>query len=322
MRLAIIGTGKITERFIDAARGQDIEICAVVSRSGERGRQYAEAHGFDRVFTSVGALGEADDIDAAYIASPNALHAPYAIELLERGKHVLCEKPLAANLAEGEAMFAAADRGGAVLLEAMRSVHDPGFARLAELTGKIGKIRRAHFTLCQYSSRYDSFRRGTVENAFNPSLANAAVMDIGVYCVSPMVRLFGLPESVVSASVFLSNGFEGEGTAVLRYEDMLGEVQYSKITEGPKNNQIQGEDGTLIIDAIEDTRRIELRRRGCEPEVYIIEKSPNNMYYEVGEFIRLAAGAEDVHRIHSLNTLRVLDEIRRVSGVSFTAAER
>jgi predicted dehydrogenase len=317
MRIAIIGTGMITENFIDAALGQDIQLEAVLSRDFERGKIYAEKHGFSRVFTDIHALAESD-IEAVYIASPNAFHAPYAVELLKRGKHVLCEKPMAASLAEGEEMFRAADRGGAVLLEGMRSVHDPGFAKLREVIKTVGTVRRAFFTMCQYSSRYDNFRRGTIENAFNPKLANAAVMDIGVYCVSPMVRLFGLPESVTAASVFLPNGFEGEGTAILKYPKMLGEVKYSKITRGPKKSQIQGEDGTILIDAIEDTRRIEIQRRDSETEVYIIDKKPNNMYYEVGEFIRMVkTGGADLHREHTLNTLRVIDEIRRVSGINF-----
>lgn len=317
MRIAIIGTGKITENFIDAALGQDIQLEAVLSRDFERGKIYAEKHGFSRVFTDIHALAESD-IEAVYIASPNAFHAPYAVELLKRGKHVLCEKPMAASLAEGEEMFRAADRGGAVLLEGMRSVHDTGFAKLREVVKTVGTVRRAFFTMCQYSSRYDNFRRGKIENAFNPKLANAAVMDIGVYCVSPMVRLFGLPESVTAASVFLSNGFEGEGTAILKYPHMLGEVQYSKITRGSKTSQIQGEDGTILIDAIEDTRRIEIQRRDSETEVYIIDKKPNNMYYEVGEFIRMVkTGGADLHREHTLNTLRVIDEIRRVSGINF-----
>ena len=317
MKIAIIGTGKITENFIDAALGQDIQLDAVLSRDFERGKIYAEKHGFSRVFTDIHALAESD-IEAVYIASPNAFHAPYAVELLKRGKHVLCEKPMAASLAEGEEMFRVADRGGAVLLEGMRSVHDPGFAKLREIIKTVGTVRRAFFTMCQYSSRYDNFRQGKIENAFNPKLANAAVMDIGVYCVSPMVRLFGLPESVTAASVVLSNGFEGEGTAILKYPEMLGEVQYSKITRGPKMSQIQGEDGTILIDAIEDTRRIEIQRRDSETEVYIIDKKPNNMYYEVGEFIRMVkTGGADLHREHTLNTLRVIDEIRRVSGINF-----
>lgn len=318
MRIGIIGTGKITERFIDAASGQDIQIEAVLSRNMERGKNYAEKHNIPRVFTDLGQLVESD-IESVYIASPNCCHGPQAIPLLERGKHVLCEKPIASSYDEVVAMYRAADRGGAVLLEAMRSVHDPGFKKLSELVKEIGTVRRVQFTFCQYSSRYDNFKKGIIENAFNPSLANAALMDIGVYCVNPLVRLFGKPEKIAAESVFMDNNMEGMGTAILRYPHMLAELTYSKITQGYIPNQIQGEDGTLIIDAIEDTRRIELIRRSGERQVVEIEKRENNMYYEVADFINLVKNGEidHPHRQYSLMEMEVMDKIRHEAGIRF-----
>ncbi len=316
MRIAIIGTGKITERFIDAAKGHDIQIEAVMSRDPERGRKYADSHGFCRVFTDIESLADSD-IEAAYIATPNSCHAPQSIALLRRGKHVLCEKPLTASFGDAEAMFAAADRGQAVLLEALRSI-DPGFDLLRELIPTVGKVRRVQFAMNQYSSRYDNFKRGIIENAFDPTLANAALMDIGVYCVGPLVRLFGVPESVSAESVFMSNNMEGMGTAILRYPGMLAEVQYSKITQGYVPSQIQGEDGSLIIDAIEDIRRIERVMRDGSREVFVPEKKANNMFYEVGAFLDLIAkGTDEPYRTGSLDEMRTMDMIRCSAGVEF-----
>jgi predicted dehydrogenase len=318
MKIAIIGTGKITDRFIDAAKGQDIEIKAVLSRDGERGRKYADARGIERVFTDIESLADSD-IDAAYIASPNSCHAPQAIALLERGKHVLCEKPLTATYEDAEKMFAAAERGNAVLLEALRSI-DPGFYKLRELLPAIGTIRRVQFVMNQYSSRYDNFKRGIIENAFDPTLANAALMDIGVYCVGPLVRLFGEPESVSAESVFMPNNMEGMGTALLRYPGMLAEVQYSKITKGCLPSQIQGEDGSLLIDAIEDIRRIERVMRDGSREEYMIDKRENNMYYEVETFLSLVkTGTSEPYRAWSLSEMKTMDMIRRDAGVEFVS---
>jgi predicted dehydrogenase len=214
-------------------------------------------------------------------------------------------------------MFAAADRGRAVLLEALRSI-DPGFDLLRELIPTVGKVRRVQFAMNQYSSRYDNFKRGIIENAFDPTLANAALMDIGVYCVGPLVRLFGVPERVSAESVFMSNNMEVMGTAILRYPDMLAEVQYSKITQGFVPSQIQGEDGSLIIDAIEDIRRIERVMRDGSREVFVPEKKANNMFYEVGTFLDLIAkGTDEPYRTGSLDEMRTMDMIRRSAGVEF-----
>lgn len=318
MKIAIIGTGKITERFIAAALGQDIQIEAVLSRSPETGSKYARKHGIPRVFTDIEQLAESD-IEAAYIASPNFCHAPQAELLLNHGKHVLCEKPIASSYQEAKAMYAAADRGSAILLEAMRSVHDPGFTELCKLAGQIGVIRRAQFIYCQYSSRYDNFKRGIIENAFNPKLANAAIMDIGAYCVNPAVRLFGKPVKVHAESIFMHNGMEAMGTAVLAYPTGLVELVYSKITQGYTPSQIQGEDGTLIIDAIEDTRKIELVKRNGTHQVFEIEKHENNMYYEISDFIRLVKNGEinHQHRLYSLMEMEIIDTIRQSAGIKF-----
>lgn len=65
----------------------------------------------------------------------------------------------------------------------MRPDFDPAFDMIKNALPRIGKIRRASFEFCQYSSRYDRFKDGIIENAFNPALGNAAVSDIGVYCI-------------------------------------------------------------------------------------------------------------------------------------------
>lgn len=76
-------------------------------------------------------------------------------------------------------MRKAALENQAVLLEAMRSVYSPGFQAVRENLHKLGKIRRVSFQYCQYSRRYDNFKKGIIENAFNPALSNGALMDIG-----------------------------------------------------------------------------------------------------------------------------------------------
>lgn len=320
MRIAIIGTGKITERFIEAARKvETIQLVGIFSRNQEKGATFAREHGLTHVYTRMQDLAFSGEIDAVYIASPNSCHSEQAIELLNAGKHVLCEKPIASNCGEAIQMYEAAKRNKVVLLEAMRPVFDPGFAKIKELLPYLGTIRRVQFAMNQYSSRYDKFKQGIIENAFNPALSNAALMDIGVYCVHPMVRLFGRPEKVVSESVFLANGMEGIGTALLRYPSMLGEIQYSKITQGTLPSQIQGEAALMLIDAIQDTRRIELVYRDGSKQEYRIEKEANNMFYEVEEFARLVRTncVEHEYRDSSLAEMEVMDEIRRVSGIEF-----
>lgn len=88
-------------------------------------------------------------------------------------------------------MIEAARRYGVVLMEAMIATLNPNFRIVREQLPRLGTIRRYFASYCQYSSRYDKFREGVVLNAFDPSLSNGAMMDIGVYTVYRWSRFSG-----------------------------------------------------------------------------------------------------------------------------------
>lgn len=322
IRIGVIGTNSISDTFMDAAGDvEGLKIQAVYSRTEEKGQEFAEKHQIPLVYTSLDEFADSAEIDAVYIASPNSCHGSQAIRMMEGKKHVLCEKPFASNYKEAAAMIQAAKDHGVLILEGMHSAFDPGYAKIPELLSKVGTIRRAVFQYCQYSSRYDKFKQGIVMNAFNPELSNGAVMDLGVYCVSPMVRLFGLPKEICARSVFLANGMEGMGTVLAGYDDMQVELEYSKINDSPVPSQIQGEDGIMLIWRISDVRKIEVHLRNGEKGVYEIDKKENNMYYEIAEFVRLINEKEnaELHNRYTLQEMQVIDEIRHKAGIVFQA---
>lgn len=324
VRFAVIGTNFITDGFIEAGmQCKDFHVQAVYSRTMERAKEYASKHGIEDCYDSLDDVAAAEDIDAVYVASPNALHAPQSIQMLNAGKHVLCEKTIASNQEELKQMLDAAKKNHVIVLEAMRSVFDPGFQAIQEYLPKLGKIRRATFQYCQYSRRYDNYKIGIIENAFKPELSNGALMDIGVYCVHPMVKLFGMPDQILASGFQLSTGAEAMGTIIARYGDeMQAELLYSKITDSILPSQIQGEEGSMIIEEIPDTVTLKIRtRKDKKWEEIKINKKENNMYYEIEEFIRLVQSGESAeeHNRYSLWELAVMDEARRQMGIVFPA---
>lgn len=130
----------------------------------------------------------------------------------------------------------------------MKNVHSPGFGAILDNLYKIGDVRRATIQYCQYSSRYDKFKNGIIENAFNPKLSNGALMDIGSYCIHFLASLFGRPNKILSDSIILSNGVDGAGSIIASYGDKQAEIMYSKITDSKMPTQIQGEKGCMIIE--------------------------------------------------------------------------
>lgn len=168
-------------------------------------------------------MAASPDIDAVYIASPNVLHAAQSRLFLENGKHVLCEKPLAARPEEVESLQALAANRGLVYMEAIMLLHMPQLAVLEEAVGRLGRISLAHFDFSQLSSKYPAYLEGAaLPNIFNPAMETGALMDLGVYCVYPALYLFGEPEELTASAVFLDSGADGAGAAVLRYPDQGG----------------------------------------------------------------------------------------------------
>ena len=320
LRIGIVGTNFVSDWLAEAASAVPaVSVTAVCSRSRETGDAFSEKHGGLSVYTDYAAFCRSDEIDAAYIATPNSVHAEQAVAALRAGKHVFCEKVLATSAAEFRAVRETAEREGKVLLEAIRPAYDPALRVISDALQKIGTVRRAELDFSQYSSRYDRFRAGVVLNAFDPGLGNAAVMDLGVYPIHVCVKLFGAPARVQSSSVFLSNGFEGEGTALLAYGTFQAVIRYSKIAEGMSPNAIIGEAGTLFFDRVSTPKNVRIRYRDGREEAIPTDVPENNMIYEVETFARTVLDGEDPspYLDDSEKTVAVIDEIRRQNGIVF-----
>ena len=324
VRFAVIGTSKITENFLSAAKDiEGFKLAAVYSRSREKGEEFAKNHGVEQVFTSLDEMAESSMIDAVYIASPNAYHCRQAIMMMKGKKHVLCEKAFASNLIEVEEMIKTAKENNVLLMEAMKNTFLPNFQAVKENIHKIGKVRRYSASYCQYSSRYDKYREGVVLNAFKRELSNGSLMDIGVYTIAPMIALFGSPKSIKANGYILESGVDGEGSAIFEYDNMLANVAYSKISDSYLPTEIQGEDGTILIDAINGITNVKIKYRDGREEDITRKQHLNTMYYEIEEFINLINNSIFESEINSFefskNVMFIMDECRRQIGLKYPA---
>ena len=308
IRCATIGTNFVADWFMKAVQACDGITCSLVySRNRETAEAFCEKHGAGRWCTDLMEAAEAKDVDAVYIASPNSLHYEQAALMLSHGKHVLCEKTITSNEAELKELIRLAGENGTVLMEAMRSVHEEGVRRLKEVLPMAGTIRRISFQYAKYSSRYDKFKEGIIENAFNPAFSNGALM--------------GMPKKIIADSLLLSNGVEGAGTILASYDGMQAELLYSKITNNRLPSQIQGEDGTLVIDNITNICSVVFHDRNGNAET-VIDLPPNHtLEGEVNDWLRMIETGEGVQEENeaSLMELRVMDEARRQAGIIFPA---
>ena len=324
VRFGVIGTNFIVDKVLEAARlDHRFELTAIYSRTQERADEFAKKHNVPHTFTSLEDMLSSNLIDAVYIASPNSLHASQSILCMQHGKHVFCEKPFASNANEVKAMIAAAEKYNVRLMEAMKPTMTPNFSTIKDNLKEIGTIRKYFSCYCQYSSRYDKLKEGVILNAFNPSLSNGAVMDLGVYTIYPMVVLFGRPKKIRATGLKLFTGADGQGSVNFEYEGMDATVMYSKIADSSLPTEIQGEEGTITADRINIINKVTLKKRGGE-EIIISTPNPTHEYYfEVAEFIDLIQKNERESTINSLEnsliTIEIIDEIRKQLEIIYPA---
>ena len=333
IRFGVVGTNFITDWVIAGAREDArFELAAVCSRTKERAEEFAEKHNIPHIFTSLEEMAASDKVDAIYIASPNYAHSEQSILCMNNGKHVLCEKPMAANAHEARRMVECSRKNGVTLMEAMKSTLSPNFLAAKANLNRIGTPRRYFASFCQYSSRYDKFKEGVVLNAFRPELANGAMMDIGVYTIYPLVVLFGKPQAINAQGVVLSSGVDGQGAVNMQYDGLNATVLYSKIANSQLPAEIEGEDGNILIDRIQTPIDVRFyprqapasgHEKRAEGELLSQPEEHNEYYYEVKEFIDLIEQGRVESEINShessITTLEIIDEVRRQLGVSYPA---
>ena len=276
LRIGVLGAARIARLFIEAARpSSKVVITAVASRDRDRGRAFAQDLGIGRVHDNYDALLADTDIDAVYVPLPNNLHAHWSIRAAEAGKHVLCEKPLAASAAEARAMFAAATRHGVYLVEGYPYRAQPQTIAMRKLLAEraIGEVR-----LIQAAFGFPLSDAANIR--MDPALAGGALMDAGSYPVS-FVRTVagGAPLRVHAASHAGDTGVDVTTMAVLEFSDGLcAQISCTFATARHRHAFIAGDEGSITTTYYNDTGGamfpplLELRRgTGWDAEREVVE---------------------------------------------------
>ena len=320
MRFAVIGSNFIVDWFVSAAKAcEGLTLRAAYSRAQKQAVANAEKWDFQTACWELDRLALDEHVDAVYIASPNSCHFDQVERMLLGGKHVLCEKPLAPTAGECETLFALAERQNLLLMEAMRPAHLPAVPILKERLPELGTLRFAEFPFAQYSSRYQKFQQGIVENAFDPTLANGTLLDIGVYCIHWMVMLFGKPTKITSSASFFDRSIDVCGAALCDYPSMQVSARYSKVHQSESPAVIEGENGYITLSPFPIPRKLELRLRGVDPLVLPLDTEELDMRHEILHFMEMAKdpGLAKTYQAWTLETLRIMDEIRAQNNINF-----
>jgi predicted dehydrogenase len=181
LRIGVLGAARIAPpAIVKPARAVDgTEVVAVAARDRARAERFARRHGIPTVHTSYDALLADPDVDAVYNPLPNGLHGHWTVRAVDAGKHVLCEKPFAANAAEARSVAAAVGGRGLAVMEAFHWRYHPLADRLLEIvgSGEIGSLRHVQASMLAPLPKRDDIR-------WQIALAGGSCMDMGCYPIS------------------------------------------------------------------------------------------------------------------------------------------
>jgi len=320
LRWGILSTARIGLRRIIPAlqRAEANATLAIASRDLARAREVARQLGIPRAYGSYEQLLVDRDIDAVYNPLPNSLHRLWTVRAAEAGKHVLCEKPLALDAMEAEAMVAACQRAGILLQEGFMYRFHPQIAETQRLVrdGAIGEpwLVRSAFTFSV--SRPDDIR-------LNASLGGGGLMDVGCYCINISRLLLGEPTSV-SGTGRDEHGVDVVFAGALQFADLATALFDCGVrAPGRQFCEIVGTEGVLMVarpfQPEEDPATITLKRGDRHDR---IEIPGTNQYVRMIEaFAECVRNAKPPRfpPSEAIGNARVIDALRRSARTGTTA---
>lgn len=223
LKWGLLGAGDIAKKRIAPALC-DLENCELVSVSRSRAElaeSFAQEFGIKKWFADWRELLKDDELDAVYIATPVFLHKEQTIFAAENGKHILCEKPLAMNVAECDEMIAVCRANNVKLGVAYYRHFYPIIERIKEIieSGEIGKVSVAQINAFEYVDISPDHPRYWFLQ--KEKSGGGPMMDFGCYRLEVLTNLFGKVEqlkSIVTNKNF-NREVEDTATAILQFEN-------------------------------------------------------------------------------------------------------
>lgn len=241
-RIGIIGTGRITHRFLMEAKSvSGVNIQGAYNPNKKSAERFAKRYEID-VFDSIEELFAKSEI--VYVASPHETHYEYVKDALEHDKHVICEKPFVLKKEQAAELFDIAKQRNRILFEGIKTAYCPGFTKLMDVarSGLIGNIR--YVDAC-FTKLENAESRELTDTKYGGSF-----LELGSYCLLPVIKLLGCEyEDISFDSIYGAGHIDVFTKASLKFPKGLATVTCGLGVKSEGRLLIAGTNGYIIAEA-------------------------------------------------------------------------
>ena len=320
IRFGIVGTGTIAHRFAEAIKNVDnAELVAVASRTKENAEKFGCEFDIPARFDSYEKMALSDVIDAAYIAVPHSGHIGCSCLMMNNGKHVLCEKPMAVNSKEAEEMFRCARENNVLLMEAMWARLVPGTIKMLELVenGVLGDILGVEGKFC-YSMDEDEMDH----HVFKRENGGGSLLDVGVYGLNFASWYLGKDIETINAQSDIYNGVDSHTCVLLKYKNgAIADISSAILLRKPNEGYVYGNKGYAHLLRFYAPQEIDIYLNNGETVKIPVPYAGNGFEEQIAHFSECASkGLKESPVVTHEQTLYItkqMDKIRKITGVEY-----
>jgi predicted dehydrogenase len=324
---AVIGLGRIAGHFMPGSRNTtNSAITAVVSGHRDKAERIAAEYSIPAnsiySYENFDSIAHNPAVDAVYVALPNSMHAEYTIRAAKAGKHVLCEKPMATNMAECEEMIAACKKANVKLMIAYRCHYEPTNLKAIQIirSGALGEVQAINSSF--------GFNIGPGEWRLSKKLAGGGpLFDVGIYSLNACRYLTAEEPQHISAysSVIDRDGRfkEVEENVSWTMKFPSGVVASCSTTYGadmPGYFKVYGSKGWLEVEKafVYEGLRLRADYAGTHLDEPNPAKDPSHFQAEAEHFSHCIQSGQESSSPgeEGLRDLRYITEIYRSAGIS------
>lgn len=317
----IVGLGDIAHGFAEVFQSEHAELVAVGSRSMEKAQSFASKYDIPKAYGRYEDLYADNNIDIIYVATPNSYHAQDMKQILNAGKHILCEKAITMNKQELDEVLELAEQKGLIVAEAMTIYHMPIYTEIKKRidSGEFGQLKLA-------TAYFGSAKEANPKNRFfNPDLGGGALLDIGVYALS-FVQYFLQSEPVdfsTLAKLFETGVDEMSTISYTTQAGTLGNVVMAFRGRLPKQGVVVCEDAYITFNSYPSADEALITYNDGREEIVRIGQSDLRLRYEMENLTQMILTGQDYSFIELTKSVNmIMDQAALSWGMDWIHEER